>query len=154
GIVVTTMFGTGIDDADAVRIGASMNDVLAQFDRVFSPFLPVSERLPIPATRRFRRARAVFDGTIERMIFQRRRRGATGADLLSLLLRGRDAGSSMTDEQLREGAVTFFLAGHETTANALGWTWLLPPHTPQPRAWFYDRLDDPTAVEAVLHESL
>jgi len=154
GIVVTTMFGTGIDDADAVRIGASMNDVLAQFDRVFSPFLPVTERLPIPATRRFRRARAVFDGTIERMISERRGRGATGDDLLSLLIRARDAGSSMTDEQIRDEAVTIFLAGHETTANALAWTWLLLSQNPQTRAWFHDRLDDPTAVEAVLRESL
>src|SRR5919197_66071 len=54
-IVVATLFGAGIDDADAARIGRAMNDVLAQFDRVFSPFLPITEHLPIPATRKFHR---------------------------------------------------------------------------------------------------
>jgi len=153
-IVVATLFGAGIADAEAARIGEAMNDVLAQFDRVFSPFLPITEHLPIPATRRFRRARAVFDETIHRMISERRASGFCGDDLLSLLMRAKDAGSPMTDEQIRDEAITIFLAGHETTANALSWTWLLLSEHPDVEAWFRDRLDDTTSVGAVLHESL
>jgi cytochrome P450 len=154
GIVVDTMFGVGLEDRDAARVGEAMNDVLAQFDRIFSPFLPITEHLPIPATRRFRRARAVFDETIQRMIADRRAKGAEGDDLLSLLLRAREAGASMTDEQVRDEAVTIFLAGHETTANALTWTWLLLSRHPEAQGRFHEQLDDPVAVEAVVHESL
>jgi cytochrome P450 len=149
-IVVATLFGAGLHDEDAARVGAALNDVMAQFDRVFSPFLPVTERLPIPATRRFQRARGVFDETIYRMIAERRARGIDGDDLLSLLMRAQDAGVPMTDEQVRDEAVTIFLAGHETTANALTWTWLLLSEHPDA----HERLDDPASVEAVLHESM
>jgi len=154
GIVVETLFGSDLDAADAARVGDAMNDVLAQFDRVFSPFLPITEHLPIPATRRFHRARAVFDETIHRMIAERRARGADGGDLLSLLMRAQEAGVSMTDEQVRDEAITIFLAGHETTANALAWTWLLLSENPAAQTRFHERLDEPAFVAAVLHESM
>ena len=153
-IVVATLFGAGIEDAEAARIGDALNDVLAQFDRVFSPLLPVTEHLPTPATRRFRRARAVFDETIHRMIAERRASATRGDDLLSLLMRARDAGAPMTDEQIRDEAVTIFLAGHETTASALSWTWLLLSQHRDADQRFRDRLDDPDYVAAVLRESL
>ncbi len=149
-IVVGTLFGAGLHDEDAARVGGALNDVMAQFDRVFSPFLPITERLPIPATRRFQRARAVFDETIHRMIAERRANGIDGDDLLSLLMRAQDAGVPMTDEQVRDEAITIFLAGHETTANALTWTWLLLSERPDA----HERLDDPASVDAVLHESM
>jgi cytochrome P450 len=154
GIVVDTMFGSGLDDPDAARIAGALNDVLAQFDRVFSPFLPITEHLPIPATRRFHRARAVFDGTIHRMIADRRASGIDGDDLLSLLMRAQVEGVPMTDEQVRDEAITIFLAGHETTANALAWTWLLLAQHPEPARRFRERVDDPAHVAAVLHESM
>jgi cytochrome P450 len=153
-IVVRTLFGGGIDDRESDRIGEALNDVLAQFDRAFSPFLPITEHLPIPATRRFHRARAVFDQTIYRMIAERRTRGADGDDLLSLLIRAQDAGTGMTDEQVRDEAITIFLAGHETTANALAWTWLLLSENPSTEKRFHERLDDVGSVGAVLSESI
>ena len=84
------------------------------------------------------------------MIAERRAHGIDGDDLLSLLMRAQDAGVPMTDEQVRDEAVTIFLAGHETTANALTWTWLLLSEHPDA----HERLDDPASVEAVLHESM
>jgi len=154
GIVVETLFGSDLRDDDAARVGEALNEVLAQFDRAFSPFLPITEHLPIPATRRFHRARAVFDETIHRMIADRRARGVDGDDLLSLLMRAQEAGASMSDEQVRDEAITIFLAGHETTANALAWTWLLLAESPEADRRFHERLDDPASVEAVLHESM
>src|SRR5262249_20412900 len=68
-----------------------------------------------------------LDAIIYRFIAQRRATGADRGDLLSLLLHARDEddGSRMTDHQLRDEMMTLFLAGHETTALALAWTWYL-----------------------------
>ncbi len=154
GIVARTLFGSGIDETGTVRIGGALTDVLDQFDRVFSPLLPITERLPIPSTRRFRRAREVFDETVYGLIAERRKAAALGDDLLSRLIRAQDIGPGMTDQQVRDEAVTIFLAGHETTSNALTWTWLLLSEHPDVEARFHDRLDDETFVRAVLYESL
>ena len=124
-IVGRTLFDTDIETGDARDVGRALTDVLAQFNRVFSPFLPISERLPLPSTRRFARAREVFDRMIYSMIARRRAEGAGGRDLLSHLLRASDEGTGMTDVQVRDEAITLFLAGHETTSNALTWTWYL-----------------------------
>src|SRR5207237_376252 len=74
------------------------------------------------------RARARLDRVIYRIIEERRQRGEDRGDLLSMLLFSVDEEgdrAGMTDEQLRDEAMTLFLAGHETTANALTWAWYL-----------------------------
>src|SRR5947199_2275805 len=73
-----------------------------------------------------------LDDIIYRLIAQRRQTGEQHNDLLSLLLQARDEddGTGMTDLQLRDEAMTLFLAGHETTANALAWTWYLLAQNP------------------------
>ncbi|TMK34461.1 MAG: cytochrome P450 [Actinobacteria bacterium] len=154
GIVARTLFGSGIDEAETVRIAGALTDVLDQFDRVFSPLLPITERLPIPSTRRFRRAREVFDETVYGLIAERRASSADGDDLLSRLIRAQDLGPGMTDQQVRDEAVTIFLAGHETTSNALTWTWLLLSEHPDVEARFHERLDDEAFVRAALHEAM
>jgi cytochrome P450 len=154
GIVARTLFGSEIDERVSVRIAGALTDVLDQFDRVFSPLLPITEHVPIPSTRRFRRAREVFDEIVYALIAERRATGADGDDLLSRLIRAQDAGSGMTDEQVRDEAITIFLAGHETTSNALTWTWLLLSEHRDVEARFHERLDDETFVLAVVHESM
>jgi cytochrome P450 len=154
GIVARTLFGSEIDETGSVRIAGALTEVLDQFDRVFSPLLPITERLPIPSTRRFQRAREVFDEIVYGLIAERRATGARGDDLLSRLIRAQDAGSGMTDEQVRDEAITIFLAGHETTSNALTWTWLLLSEHRDVEARFHERLDDEAFVLAVLHESM
>src|SRR5207248_821102 len=75
----------------------------------------------------------LFD-TIDDIIRQKRRGGANNGDFLSLLLAARDTegdGGGMNDEQLRYEAITIFTAGHETTANALTYTWHLLARHPQ-----------------------
>lgn len=129
-IVGETLFG-----ADTEREADAVSRALAVSLRTASPLLaalgPWVVRLPLPAARRFRRARATLDAVVYRLIDERRRDGADRGDLLSLLLLATDAGDAdghparMTDEQLRDEAMTLFLAGHETTANALAWTWHL-----------------------------
>jgi cytochrome P450 len=140
-IVGRTLFDTDIEAGDARDVSRALTDVLAQFNRVFSPFLPIAERLPLPSTRRFARARDVFDRTIYSMIERRRADGAGGQDLLSHLLRASDEGTGMADVQVRDEAITLFLAGHETTSNALTWTWYLLSRHPDAESALHEELD-------------
>jgi cytochrome P450 len=142
-IVGKTLFDADVE-AEANEIGAAVTTAFESFNfTLFLPFGELLERLPIPQAIRFRRARARLDATIYRMIAERRASGADRGDLLSMLLLAQDVegdGGRMTDEQLRDEALTIFLAGHETTANALTWTWYLLSQHP--------------AVEARLHAEL
>jgi cytochrome P450 len=109
------------------------------------PFADLLEHLPVPKLRRARVARAQLDAIIYGMIAERRRSGRDHGDLLSMLLSAQDeeaegAAGRMSDVQVRDEAMTIFLAGHETTANALTWTWYLLSTAP--------------AVEARLHEEV
>jgi cytochrome P450 len=129
-----TLFGAEVSgEADA--IARALDDAFALYNRLSNPFAFILDRLPVPGTLRMRRARERLDATIYRIIDEARRRGDahTRGDLLSLLLSARDDegdGGGMTDEQLRDEALTIFLAGHETTANALAWTWHLLGRNP------------------------
>lgn len=127
-IVAKTLFGADVDD-DAHSIGSAITDVLKLFNLMFLPFSQVLEYLPLPASHRYRRARMQLDKTIYRIIAERRASGKDWGDLLSMLLMAQDdessAHASMTDKQVRDESMTLFLAGHETTANALMWTWYL-----------------------------
>src|SRR5262245_53188586 len=91
------------------------------------PFAPALERLPVGPLRRARRARERLDAIIYGLIAQRRAGAHDRGDLLSMLLLAQDEddGSTMSDRQVRDEAMTILLAGHETTANALAWTWYL-----------------------------
>jgi cytochrome P450 len=102
------------------------------------------------------------------MIGLRRAAGAGGVDLLSHLLQANDDGAGMTDLQVRDEAITLFLAGHETTSNALTWTWYLLSQHPEAEAALHEELGDvlggraPTVAdvprlkvtEAILSESM
>jgi cytochrome P450 len=138
-IVARTLFGADVGDrSDEVR--EALTTVIEMFDLQASPLAEWLDRLPLPRVRRFRRAQARLDAVIYRLIAERRRMPAADrGDLLSLLLAARDQegdGQGMTDQQLRDEAITVFLAGHETTANALAWTWwLLACHPEVERRW-------------------
>src|SRR5215211_7270965 len=127
-IVGKTLFDADVEH-EAGEIGEALATTFESFNfGFFLPFGELLERLPLPATLRFRKARARLDATIYRVIEERRRSGGDRGDLLSMLLLAQDTegdGGGMTDVQLRDEAMTIFLAGHETTANALTWTWYL-----------------------------
>lgn len=135
-IVAHTLFDADVD-AEADEIGGALTELLQLFQTVFIPGMQLLDRLPLPHTRRFARARRRLDTTIYRLIAERRAelaRGNVRGDLLSMLLSAQDAegdGEGMTDEQVRDEAMTLFLAGHETTANALTWTWYVLSQHPE-----------------------
>ena len=145
-IVAKTLFSTDVD-SEADEIGAALTQVFDLFEIILMPFSEVLEKLPLPAVRRFQRARKRLDETIYRLIAERRAQGNDAGDLLSMLLLARDedgqggVSSGMTDVQVRDEALTLFLAGHETTADALTWAWYLLSQNPEAEAAFHAELD-------------
>ena len=149
-IVGRTLFDADVE-AEASEIGAALTQVFEAFNlSFFLPFGEYLDRLPIPPTLRFRRARARLDATIYRLIAERRASGRDHGDLLSMLMLARDeeaeqpapgAPGHMDDRQLRDEAMTIFLAGHETTAVALTWTWQLLSQHPDVEARLHAEVD-------------
>jgi cytochrome P450 len=143
-IVGKTLFDADVEH-EAGEIGAALATTFESFHfGFFLPFGELLERLPLPATLRFRKARARLDATIYRLIEERRRAGGDRGDLLSMLLLAQDTegdGGRMTDLQLRDEAMTIFLAGHETTANAMAWTWYLLAQHPDVEARVHAEID-------------
>jgi len=109
------------------------------------PLFDVLEHLPLPLFRRIRKATAELDAIVYGLIAERRRSPGDRGDLLSTLLMTRDEEgdrAGMTDRQVRDEAMTIFLAGHETTANALAWTWYLLGGAPDVEAKLFEEIDD------------
>jgi cytochrome P450 len=108
------------------------------------PFGKALERLPIPIMRRGRKARERLDAIVYGIIRERRTNLRDRGDLLSMLLLAQDdedRGRGMTDLQVRDEAMTIFLAGHETTANALTWTWYLLSQAPEVEQRLHQEVD-------------
>jgi cytochrome P450 len=149
-IVARTLFSADVN-SEADEIGTALTEVLGLFETVLLPFSEWLEKLPLPSVRRFQRARDRLDRTIYRIIEERRASKRDEGDLLSMLLLAQDgdqdgnpdeAGrTGMTDKQVRDEALTLFLAGHETTANALTWTWYLLSQNPEAEAKFHAEID-------------
>lgn len=131
-IVGKTLFSLDLS-GDAATVGDAF--LIALDYLVYRAFNLVAApvRVPTPRNLRFRRALRVLDDVVMRIIDTRRRTGDDPGDLLSMLLAARDedTGKGMSDRQLRDEIMTFVLAGHETTAVTLGWTWYLLGRHPE-----------------------
>jgi cytochrome P450 len=142
-IVGKTLFDADVE-AEAKEIGRALSDIMKLFDRITMPFPALLNKLPLPSNFRFLKASQRLDQTIYRIINQRRASGEDRGDLLSMLLLAQDEEgdhTGMTDLQLRDEAMTIFLAGHETTANALTWTWYLLSQHPEVEARLHEEID-------------
>jgi cytochrome P450 len=141
-IVGKTLFDAEVE-SQAIEVGEALTGVMDTFWMMMLPFADVIERLPVPKLRRARMSRVRLDQIIYRMIADRRASGRDHGDLLSMLLRAQDEddGGGMTDEQVRDEAMTIFLAGHETTANALTWLWYLVSGAPEVEARLHEEVD-------------
>jgi cytochrome P450 len=148
GIVGKTLFDADVV-SDAQDVGEAMTVVMDLFNIITIPFFELLQKLPLPQLRRFDNAKARLDAIIYRLIEERRRSGEDRGDLLSMLLLAQDTegdGGQMTDEQLRDEVMTIFLAGHETTANALTWTWYLLSQNPGAEARLHEEIDEVLGV--------
>ena len=142
-VVGKTLFDADIE-SEAPEIGEALGAAIAAFNYSVLPLGELLMKLPIPAARRFRRGRERLDATIYRMIAERRASGSDRGDLLSMLLLAHDTegdGSGMSDLQLRDEVMTLLLAGHETTANLLTWTFYLLSQHPEVEARLHSELD-------------
>lgn len=141
-IVAKTLFSADVE-GDADEVGQAMTNLINLFNYLLLPFSEFLEKIPLPQTRRFRNAKDTLDNVIYKFIRERRESGENTGDLLSMLLAARDEddGGRMTDEQVRNEALTLFLAGHETTANALTFTWYLLSENPAAEKKLHEELD-------------
>ena len=161
-IVARTLFDAEVD-AEIRGINDEVNTIMGLYNFIVA--FPMIERflhLPIPGIVTFRKAKRRLDAIVDRIIGEHRRarveaeaRGvdADRGDLLSMLLssrvevldaEGRPTGEieAMTDTQVRDEVLTIFLAGYETTANALTWTWYLLSQNPEAEAKLHQELDE------------
>ncbi|HEX6796493.1 MAG TPA: cytochrome P450 [Ktedonobacterales bacterium] len=135
--------------AEAETIGGAfttLNTLITDYS--YMPFPPLA--VPTPRNRRLTGAAATLESAVRAIIAARREREDDPADLLSLLLAARDAdtGEGMPDDQVRDEVMTLLLAGHETTANLLAWTWYLLARHPEAERRLHDELDAVLAGEA------
>jgi cytochrome P450 len=144
-IVSKTLFDTELE-SEAARINTALTTLLhitTEWARSPLTMLPIIRDLPKPMDFRRDKAVADLDAIIQRIIDERRKSKDDRGDLLSMLLLAQDEdGSQMTDKQVRDEAVTLVLAGHETTANALTWTWYLLAQHPEIEAALHAELDE------------
>jgi cytochrome P450 len=187
-IIVEAMFGTTIDDDRIRALQESLEPVGARFEP--DPFrFAIPDWAPTRENRDYRRAVATIEGIVGDLVAEREATGygvddgeggdgrndrdggdserEAPTDLLSVLLRGRDRGEQ-TDRNVRDQMVTMLLAGHDTTALALTYTWYLLARHPSAEARLHAELDDRiggdrptfadvrglTYTEAVLQEAM
>ncbi|MGH9515610.1 MAG: cytochrome P450 [Terriglobales bacterium] len=127
-IVVRALFN--VEAEETAEISSALNLIMSNTTGVRILLPPIARYLPTPRMISFRRAVARMDNTVYRIIAQHRANKTDSGDLLSMLISARDEdGSRMSDKQLRDEVLTFLIAGHETTALGLTWTWhLLAQH--------------------------
>ncbi|GHO47045.1 cytochrome P450 [Ktedonospora formicarum] len=132
-----------IDASDAAqdfgRAFQTSNEVLAAFARM--PFPPLS--FPTPSHRRLRQAIQQMDVISYTVMRERRERQEDTGDLLSMMLASVDeeTGEGLSDQELRDEIQTIFIAGHETSANALSWVWYLLSQHPDVEAKLHEEVD-------------
>src|SRR4029078_2563240 len=141
-IVVKTLFNSDVSN-DADHVGAILTSLVKPFASQATLKWILDNRLPTPGHRRYFNAVSEIDAIVFRIIAERRSSGYDEGDLLSMLLQAQDDdGSHMTDQQLRDEVMTLFLAGHETTALALSWSWYLLATHPEAEQKFHAELDE------------
>ena len=143
GIAGKTMFNMDIAE-EAPEINQALKSIMSLFGRITLPFAELLLKLPLPGTIRFFKATARLDDIIYRIIDERRRSKLNNGDLLSLLLQAQEEMGSdggMSDQQIRDEALTLFLTAFDTTSLALTWTWYLLSQNPKVEAELHKEID-------------
>ena len=132
-IVSKTIFDADVE-SESDEIGKSLTNLVTLFPRLLFPYSEFLDKLPLPSNKRCDDAIEHLDKIIYKLIDERRTGSVEREDLLSMLLDAQDESGSregMSDRQVRDEAVTLFLAGQETTANSLSWTFYLISQHPE-----------------------
>lgn len=167
-VAAKTLFSAEVG-SDAAAVGEALNVTISYFQDQNESMIKIPYNWPTPANLRVRKAVGQLERVIYRIIDERRASGEDTGDLLSMLLHAVDEdGTQMTKRQLRDEAMTLLMAGHETTANTMAWTWYLLGQNPAAEASLHQEIDTvlgdraPTPadlprlpyVEAVISESM
>jgi cytochrome P450 len=166
-IICRTMFGSSV--------GQHWRDVAHQLDIIMPmlnnlvlPWGQLQLSLPLPGVQRYFKALARLDEILLGMIEERRKSGQPGEDLLGMLLEMYPDDDPVSSRELRDQITTIFVAGHDTTANGLAWTWHQLGLNPVARADLFGELDsklagriptaadyrDLTVTQAIVKESM
>jgi cytochrome P450 len=139
-IVAKCLFNTDIEENSQETLSSDLTLMIDYFTRLSSAFSRVLQKLP--SNRKYQEALRRIDKMVYELIEERRKSGKDEGDLLSLLLSARDEqGEGMSDGQLRDEVLILFSAGHETTANALTWTWYLLSENPKVEEKLHEEVD-------------
>lgn len=156
-IATETLFGSD-ESGSTQMVSNALRLMMEEFPYMLMPFASLMQRLPLPRTLRFERAKRDLDAIIYDIIARRRRDGADRNDALSMLLAASDAETAFApdDRQIRDEIMTLFMAGHETTANLLTWTLYLLAKHPEidERVAVAAQRSDRTYLMRVVQESL
>ena len=134
-VVTRTLFSAGLSSDETQVVSQALPFLLRETDRRIASLTSLRESLPLPVNRKYAHELERLDRIVYRLIEQRRRSPQEESDLLGMLMSAVDEGSvsGMDDQQLRDEVMTLFLAGHETTANNLAWTFYLLSSNPAVR---------------------
>ncbi len=140
-IVAKCLFDADVE-GDAKDVSDAMETITHSFNDRVRSVVRTPIWLPTRSNVRYLKAKKRIDEVVLRIVAERRKSTENHGDLLSMLIQARDDDNGgMTDRQLRDEAVTLFLAGHETTANTLAWAWLLLSRHPKAEAKLHEELD-------------
>ncbi|MDX2139167.1 MAG: cytochrome P450 [Chloroflexota bacterium] len=140
-IVARTLFNADVTQ-EAAQLGEAITAGLHYVTRRTAQPLALPNWVPTPANRTAKRHINLLNGTIDRIIAEHRASGVDSGDLLSMLMEAQDEnGEQMDDVQLRHEAMTIFIAGHETTANALTWALYLVTQHPDVERRLQEEVD-------------
>lgn len=142
-VIAKTMFNADVADK-AERVAHALDVIFSVQDRYTIEWVgKIFDALPLQSTRDLHRCLRELDEIIYGFIREHREAQEDAGDLLSMLLdaQSEDDGSRMSDQQLRDECLTLFLAGHETTAVALSWTFYLLSQHPEVEARLHEELD-------------
>jgi len=156
GNAAKALLDTEVED-ESSGVGRWVNQVLTMANRAINPLAPVLDALPLPSNFRFRTAKRHLDELVFAIIGEHRSTQAETNDLLARLMAARDDGDhgqGMTDAQIRDEVMTLFLAGYETVASALTWTWFLLAQNPSVEARLHAELDEVLGERAPTVEDL
>jgi cytochrome P450 len=141
-IVARTLFASELR-SEVYELAAAINRIMGLYN--FLVMLPAAEwlvHLRPPGLAAFVRARKRIDAVVHRMIDAYQRAGRDRGSLLDLMLAATPPNDEASRESLRDQVVTIFLAGYETVANALSWTWYLLSQNPEAESRFHSEVDN------------
>lgn len=145
GVTGKTLFNADVE-SESDEVGRAMSAATLQYRAFKLPLAGLLERLPLPHIREFQRGKERLRRIVLQIIEERRRSGEDCGDLLSMLLRAEDdegaGGAAMTPVQVWDEALTFFIAGYDTMATALMWTWYLLSENPAVEARLHAEVDE------------